>query len=88
MPDKCPFRWHGYLVPLDQLIRDTPGAHPITSSGELRNGAFETDEELDTSGRSWPCPPRLNARQCSTGSAWPSGGMGTGRPRGEIREAP
>jgi hypothetical protein len=25
----------------------TPGAHPITSIGELRNGAFETDEELD-----------------------------------------
>jgi len=38
---------HGDLVPLDQLIRDTPGAHPITSIGELRNGAFETDEELD-----------------------------------------
>jgi len=34
-------------VPLDQLIRDTPGAHPITSIGKLRNGAFETDEELD-----------------------------------------
>jgi len=38
---------HGDLVPLDQLIRDTPGAHPITSIGELRSGAFETDEELD-----------------------------------------
>ena len=38
---------HGDLVPLDQLIRDTPGAHPITSIGKLRNGAFETDEELD-----------------------------------------
>ena len=38
---------HDDLVPLDQLIRDTPGAHPITSIGELRNGAFETDEELD-----------------------------------------
>ena len=37
----------GDLVPLDQLIRDTPGAHPITSIGELRNGAFETDKELD-----------------------------------------
>lgn len=37
----------GDLVPLDQLIRDTPGAHPITSIDELRNGAFETDEELD-----------------------------------------
>ena len=37
----------GDLVPLDQLIRDTPGAHPITSIGELRNGAFDTDEELD-----------------------------------------
>ena len=38
---------HGDLVPLDQLIRDTPGAHRITSIGELRNGAFDTDEELD-----------------------------------------
>ena len=38
---------HGDLVPLYRLIRDTPGAHPITSIGELRNGAFETDEELD-----------------------------------------
>jgi len=37
----------GDLVPLDQLIRDTPGAHPITSIDELRNDAFETDEELD-----------------------------------------
>lgn len=39
----------GDLIPLDQLIRDTPGAHPITSIGELRNGAFDTDEELDAS---------------------------------------
>jgi hypothetical protein len=38
---------HGDLVPLEQLIRDTPGAHPITSIGELRSDAFETDEELD-----------------------------------------
>jgi hypothetical protein len=37
----------GDLVPLDQLIRGRPGAHPIISVGELRNGAFETDEELD-----------------------------------------
>jgi hypothetical protein len=37
----------GDLVPLEQLIRDTPGAHPITSIGELRSDAFETDEELD-----------------------------------------
>jgi hypothetical protein len=42
----------GDLVPLDQLIRDTPGTHPITSIGELRNGAFETDEELDAFPRS------------------------------------
>jgi hypothetical protein len=34
-------------VPLDQLIRGAPGVHPVTSVGELRNGAFETDEELD-----------------------------------------
>jgi hypothetical protein len=38
---------HGDLVPLEQLIRDTPGAHPITSIGGLRSDAFETDEELD-----------------------------------------
>jgi hypothetical protein len=37
----------GDLVPLDQLIRGTPGARPVASIGELRNGAFETDEELD-----------------------------------------
>lgn len=38
---------HGDLVPLEKLIRDTPGAHPIISIGELRSDAFETDEELD-----------------------------------------
>lgn len=42
-----PAHGHADLVPLEQLIRDTPGAHPITSVGELRSGAFETDEELD-----------------------------------------
>lgn len=35
------------LVPLDELIRRTPGAHPIGSVDELRCDAFETDEELD-----------------------------------------
>lgn len=35
------------LVPLEELIRQTPGAHPITSIDELRSDAFETDEELD-----------------------------------------
>jgi len=35
------------LVPLEELVRDTPGAHPIGSVDELRSGAFETDEELD-----------------------------------------
>jgi hypothetical protein len=39
---------HGDLVPLDQLIRGTPGAHPVTSAGELRSGASGTGEELDT----------------------------------------
>ena len=38
---------HNDLVPLDQLIRETPGAHPITSIDELRSDAFDTDEELD-----------------------------------------
>ena len=35
------------LVPLEELVRRTPGAHPISSVGELRSEAFETDEELD-----------------------------------------
>jgi len=35
------------LVPLEELIRQTPGAHPIRSVDELRCDAFETDEELD-----------------------------------------
>ena len=35
------------LVPLEELIRRTPGAHPISSVDELRCDAFETDKELD-----------------------------------------
>lgn len=35
------------LIPLDELIRQTPGAHPIGSIDELRCDAFETDEELE-----------------------------------------
>ena len=35
------------LLPLDELIRDTPGAHPISSVDELLCDAFETDQELD-----------------------------------------
>ena len=35
------------LLPLDELIRETRGAHPISSVDELRCDAFETDEELD-----------------------------------------
>jgi hypothetical protein len=35
------------LVPLEELIRQAPGAHPITSVDELRCEAFETDRELD-----------------------------------------
>lgn len=35
------------LAPLEELIRQTPGAHPIRSVDELRSGAFDTDEELD-----------------------------------------
>ncbi len=34
-------------VPLDELIAQTPGAHPIISVDELRCDAFDTDEELD-----------------------------------------
>lgn len=35
------------LVPLEELIRRTPGAHPIVSVDELRCDAFESDKELD-----------------------------------------
>jgi len=35
------------LVPLDELIRQTPGAHPIGTLDEFRCDAFETDEELE-----------------------------------------
>lgn len=35
------------LVPLDELIRRTPGAHPLSSISELQSEAFATDEELD-----------------------------------------
>ena len=35
------------LVPLEELIRRTHGAHPISSVDELRCEAFESDEELD-----------------------------------------
>ena len=38
---------HGDLAPLEELIRQTPGAHPIKSMDELRSDAFEIDEELD-----------------------------------------
>jgi hypothetical protein len=35
------------LPPLEELIRQTPGAHPIQSLDELRCDVFETDEELE-----------------------------------------
>ena len=35
------------LVPLEELIRQTPGAHSIESVDELRCDAFDTDQELD-----------------------------------------
>ncbi len=34
------------LLPLEELIRQTPGAHAIGSADELRCDAFETDQEL------------------------------------------
>jgi len=37
----------GDLVPVEELIRRTPGAHPIRSIDELACDAFETDEELE-----------------------------------------
>ena len=38
---------HDDLVPLAELIRQAPGAHTITSIDELRDNAFDSDEELD-----------------------------------------
>ena len=35
------------LLPLDELIRQTPGVHPISSLDELRSEAFGTDAELE-----------------------------------------
>jgi hypothetical protein len=35
------------LIPLEELIQRTPGAHPISSVDDLRSDAFETDQELD-----------------------------------------
>jgi len=35
------------LVPLDELIRQTAGAHPIGSVDELRCDAFDTEDELE-----------------------------------------
>jgi hypothetical protein len=35
------------LIPLEELIRRTLGAHAIGSVDELRSDAFQTDEELD-----------------------------------------
>jgi hypothetical protein len=35
------------LIPLEELIRRTPGAHAISSVDELRSDAFQTGEELD-----------------------------------------
>ena len=34
-------------MPLDELIRQTPGAHPIGTLDDLRCDAFESDEELE-----------------------------------------
>jgi len=35
------------LVPLNELIRRTPGAHPIGVIDDLRCNAFDTVEELE-----------------------------------------
>ena len=35
------------LVPFDELIRRTPGAHRIGSIDDLRCDAFDTEEELE-----------------------------------------
>ena len=35
------------LVPLGDLIRRIPWAHPIRSADELRCDAFDTDTEID-----------------------------------------
>ena len=35
------------LLPLGEVIRKTPGAHPISSIDELRSEAFGTETELE-----------------------------------------
>lgn len=45
--EHTPHPAHDDLVPLAELIRKTPDAHPITSIDKLRNDAFGSDEELD-----------------------------------------
>ena len=35
------------LLPLGELIRKTPGAHPISSIDELRSEDFGTEAELE-----------------------------------------
>jgi hypothetical protein len=45
--EHTPHMAHDDLVPLEEVIRQTPGAHPIILVGELRNDAFDSDAELD-----------------------------------------
>ena len=42
-----PGHWPEDLLPLDELIRKTSGAHPISSLDELRSEAFGADAELE-----------------------------------------
>ena len=35
------------LLPMDEFIQKTPGAHPISSLDELRSEAFGTNAELE-----------------------------------------
>ena len=41
-----PCRCYADLVPFDELIRRTPGAHQIGSTDDLRCDAFDTEEEV------------------------------------------
>lgn len=43
----CEYPGGDDLVPLEELIRQTPGANPISTVDELRCDAFQTDDELD-----------------------------------------
>jgi len=80
------------LAPLDELIRQTPGGHPISSPDELRRVVFETGEDLGAflasvagSRRADVAGPVLRGRRPGRRRRFP-GARGTAR--GTARRSP